>query len=559
MAPDTLFRKEGDAFDVIPMGGAGGFGMNVTLYGYSGKWLMVDLGMGFADKRVPGVDILVPDLSFVAERRADLVGLVLTHAHEDHLGAVPYVWPKLRCPVYATPFTAAVLRLKLIEHGLQHEVEIREIPLSGSFEVEPFALRYIGVTHSIPEPNMLQIRTEAGTVVHTGDWKLDPGPVVGNLTDIRTLERVGEEGVLALIGDSTNALTPGHSGSEADLQRSLTELFPTYDQRIVVACFSSNVARIESIARAAAAADRNVAIVGRSLWRIIEAARETGYLKGLPDFVSGRDAALLPREKTVLVCTGSQGEPRSALSRIAAADHPDIDLEAGDAVIFSSRPIPGNEQAIQAVQNRLVKRGVRVVTAREAFVHVSGHPARDELTQMYQWLRPRTLVAVHGEYQHQAAHAVLAAECQIGHSLTPENGDVVRLRSGRPPEIVTSVATGVLAVDGKRLLPVDGSVIRGRRRAIEQGSAVVTVVLDRKGRLMASPRVSAQGLLSADQDQAGLADVAMRVEAALDALTGPVLRSDPDVQEAIRLAARKGLSEMTGKKPAVDVHLVRID
>lgn len=559
MAPDSLFRAEGDAFDVIPMGGAGGFGMNVTLYGYGGKWLMVDLGMGFADQRVPGVDLLVPDLSFITERRADLVGLVLTHAHEDHLGAVPFLWPRLRCPVYATPFTAAVLRSKLIEHGLQREVEIREVPLSGSFEVGPFELRYIDVTHSIPEPNMLRIRTKAGTVVHTGDWKLDPGPVVGRLTDIGTLERVGDEGVLAIIGDSTNALTPGHSGSEAALQQSLTDLFPRYAHRIVVACFSSNVARIESVARAAAAADRHVAIVGRSLWRIIEAARETGYLKGLPDFVSGRDAALLPREKTVLLCTGSQGEPRAALSRIAAADHPDIDLEAGDTVIFSSRPIPGNEQAIQAVQSRLLKRGVQVVTARDAFVHVSGHPAQEELVEMYQWLRPSSLVAVHGEYQHQAEHARIARDCQIGHTVVPENGDVVRLREGHGPEIVSTVTAGVLAVDGKRLLPLDSSVIRGRRRAIEQGQAVVTVVLDRKGRLMASPRVSALGLLSEDQDQSGLAAVSLRVETALDAMTGPALRNDSEVQETVRLAGRKGLFELTGKKPAVDVHLMRID
>ena len=559
MAPDSLLRAGDDAIDVIPMGGAGAFGMNVTLYGHGGKWIMVDLGMGFADDRVPGVELLVPDLAFIAERRHDLMGIVLTHAHEDHLGAVPYLWPRLRCPIYATPFTAAVLRLKLIEHGLQNEVEIRETPLSGAFEIGPFSLRYIDMTHSIPEPNMLRISTSAGTVVHTGDWKLDPGPVVGRLSDIGTLEQVGDEGVLAVIGDSTNALTPGHSGSEAALQQSLTELFPTYRQRIVVACFSSNVARIESIARAAAAADRSVAIIGRSLWKIVEAARETGYLKGLPDFAAGKEAALLPREKAVLICTGSQGEPRAALSRIAAGDHPDIDLEAGDTVIFSSRPIPGNEQSIGFVQSRLMRRGVNVVTARDAFVHVSGHPARDELVQMYQWLRPSTLVAVHGEYAHQAEHARIARDCQIGHTIVPENGEVVRLRGGHEPQVVSNVTAGILAVDGKRLLPLDSGVIRGRRRAIEQGQAVVTVVLDRKGRLLAPPRVSARGLLSADQDQSGLAEAAVRVEAAIDALPGPRLRDDGELHEAIRLACRKALTDLTGKKPDVDVHLMRID
>ncbi|HLG89929.1 MAG TPA: ribonuclease J [Alphaproteobacteria bacterium] len=559
MPPDSLLRADDDAIDVIPMGGAGGFGMNVTLYGHGGKWIMVDLGMGFADDRVPGVELLVPDVSFIAQRRHDLLGIVLTHAHEDHLGAVPYLWPRLRCPIYATPFTAAVLRLKLIEHQLRNEIEIREIPQSGAFEIGPFALSYIDVTHSIPEPNMLRISTSAGTVVHTGDWKLDPGPVVGRLTDIGTLEHVGDQGVLAVIGDSTNALTPGHSGSEAALLQSLTELFPTYKQRIVVACFSSNVARIESIARAAAAVDRSVAIIGRSLWKIVEAARETGYLKGLPDFADGKEAAFLPREKTVLICTGSQGELRAALSRIAAGDHPDIDLESGDTVIFSSRPIPGNEQAIGFVQSRLMRRGINVVTARDAFVHVSGHPAHDELVQMYEWLRPRSLVAVHGEYPHQAEHARIARNCQIGHTIVPENGEVVRLRNGHEPKVVSNVTTGILAVDGKRLLPLDSGVIRGRRRAIEQGQAVVTVVIDRKGRLMAPPKVSARGLLSADQDQPGLAEAAVRVEAAIDALPGLRLRDDAELHETIRLACRKALNDLTGKKPDVDVHLMRID
>ncbi len=559
MSPDSLFRPVDDAFDVIPLGGAGGFGMNLTLYGHAGKWLMVDLGMGFANERVPGVDLLVPDPSFITERRRDLVGLVLTHAHEDHLGAVPFLWPRLRCPVYATPFTAAVLRLKLIEHNLQHEVEIHEIPLSGSFTLGPFALRYIDVTHSIPEPNMLAISTAAGTVVHTGDWKIDPGPVVGNLTDIASLVRIGDAGVLAMIGDSTNALTPGRSGSEADLQASLLRLFGRLKERIVVACFSSNVARIESIARAAAANDRHVAIVGRSLWRIVEAAHETGYLKGLPDFLDGRDAGFLPRDKVVLVCTGSQGEPRSALARIAAGNHPEVALEPGDTVIFSARPIPGNEVEISQMQSRLLRQGVDIITAKDEFVHVSGHPARDELVDLYQWIRPAVAVTVHGEYAHQAEHAKLARDCQVAHAVVPSNGDIVRVRAGMAPEIVGEASTGILAVDGKRLLPLDSGVIKGRRRAIEQGGAVVTVVLGLKGRLMAPPVVSATGLLSADQDQAALQKVAADVEVELDDMTGAELRNDGEVKEAVRLAARRALYELTGKKPAVDVHLVRVD
>jgi len=558
MAPDTLFRPTDDAVDVIPLGGAGGFGMNLTLYGHAGKWLMVDLGMGFAGDSVPGVDLLVPDPSFITERRKDLVGLVLTHAHEDHLGAVPFLWPRLRCPVYATPFTAAVLRLKLIEFGLQHEVEIHEIPLSGSFSLGPFDLRYITVTHSIPEPNMLLVRSGGGTLLHTADWKLDSGPVVGELTDIATLMRLGDEGVLAMVGDSTNALTPGHSGSEAALADNLAKLFPLYPERIVVSCFSSNVARIESIARAAAANDRHVAIIGRSLWRIIEAAHSTGYLRNLPDFLSGRDAGFLPRDKVVYVCTGSQGEPRSALARIAAGNHPELSLDRGDTVIFSARPIPGNEIEIAQMQGRLLKRGVKIVTAKDAFVHVSGHPAQDELVEMYQWVRPATAIAVHGEYGHQAEHARIARDCQVSHTVVPANGDIVRVRAGCAPEIIGTAQTGVLAVDGKRLIAVDGSVIRGRRRQIENGAAVVTVVLDYKGRVMAPPMLSATGLLSVENDKTALLKVAGDVASELDEMTGPALRDDAEVRESVRLAARRGLFELTGKKPVIDVHLVRI-
>jgi ribonuclease J len=363
---------------------------------------------------------------------------------------------------------------------------------------------------------------------------------------------------MAMIGDSTNALTPGRSGSEAALKESLSALFPRYRQRIVVACFSSNVARIESIARAAAENNRTVAIVGRSLWRIIEAARETGYLKNLPQFLTGRDSNQLPRSGVVLVCTGSQGEPRSALARIAAGNHPEISLDAGDTVIFSARPIPGNEIEIGQMQGRLLKRGIEIVTAKDEFVHVSGHPAQDELIDMYQWIRPAVAVTVHGEYGHQAEHARIARDCQVLHTIVPANGDIVRLRNGMAPEIVGAAPVGVLAVDGKRLLPVDGSVIKGRRRQIEHGVAVITVVLDPKGRVMAQPVVSATGLLSPEQDQKLLRQVVDDVAEELDEMTVPMLRNDGEVREAIRLATRRSLFALTGKKPAIDVHLVRV-
>ena len=379
-SPD-LHRPGPDDLWFLPLGGSGEIGMNLNLYGHAGKWLMVDLGISFGDETMPGVDVIMPDPAFIAERREDLVGLVITHAHEDHLGAVQHLWPELRCPVYATPFTASVLRAKLFEKSLVGRVEIIEVPLSGRFTAGPFDVELVRVTHSVPEPSALILRTPLGAVLHTGDWKLDPSPVTGEPTDEAALIRLGDEGALAMVCDSTNATVPGTSGSEAAVRESLIELFGKFENRIAISCFATNVARLDSIAAAAAANDRNVALVGRSLWRINEAARANGYLKDAAPFLSEHDAGFLPREKTVLICTGSQGEPRSALSRIAADDHPEIVLERGDTVIFSSREIPGNERAIGRVQNMLIGQGVEVITADDAFVHVSGHPAQDELIQ----------------------------------------------------------------------------------------------------------------------------------------------------------------------------------
>ncbi|HYD30156.1 MAG TPA: ribonuclease J, partial [Azospirillaceae bacterium] len=413
------FAMTDGAIYFLPLGGAGEIGMNLNLYGHAGKWLMIDLGISFGDETMPGVDVIMPDPTFIRDRREDLAGLVLTHAHEDHLGAVQYLWPHLECPIYATPFTAAVLRAKLHERGLAGRIEIHEIPLSGRFQVGPFEVELVTVTHSIPEPNVVVIRTAAGTVVHSGDWKLDPDPVVGLTTDEKRLAEIGEEDVLALVCDSTNALVPGHSGSEAAVRDSFMQLFGRFSNRIAVTCFATNVARLESIAKAAAANERHVALVGRSLWRINEAARSNGYLKDVPLFLSEHDAGYLPRDKVVLICTGSQGEPRSALARIAGDDHPEVTLETGDTVIFSSREIPGNERAIARVQNLLVRLGVEVVTADQEFVHVSGHPARDELVSMYQWVRPQLAVPVHGEERHLNEHARIARECQVPDVVIP--------------------------------------------------------------------------------------------------------------------------------------------
>ncbi len=551
------FTPEDDALYFLPLGGSGEIGMNLNLYGHKGAWLMVDLGISFADETMPGLEVIMPDPSFIVARRDRLAGIVLTHAHEDHLGAIQYLWPRLECPVYCTPFAAAVLRAKLHERGLAGRIPIHEIPMGAAFEVGPFRLEYVAVTHSIPEPNALVIRTDAGVILHTGDWKLDPSPVVGPHCDEARLRAIGADGVLAMVCDSTNALVPGTSGSERGVQDAFIELFGRFDQRIAVACFATNVARLESVARAAARHDRNVALVGRSLWRINEAARSNGYLADVPPFLTEHDVGYLPRDRAVLICTGSQGEPRSALARIAAGDHPQVSLEPGDAVIFSSREIPGNERAIGRVQNLLAARGIRVLTADDAPVHVSGHPAHDELASMYQWVRPRIAVPVHGEARHQLAHARIARSCQVPEAVVPENGQMIRLAPGEP-EVTAHVPCGRLALDGKRIVPLDADLMRERHRMVFNGAAVVTLVINAKGELAAAPQVAVMGVLDQQADHDALLDAVDAVREAVAALSRSARLDDEQVRNAARIAVRKSINASHGKKPMTDVHLVRL-
>ncbi|MBL8839707.1 MAG: ribonuclease J, partial [Alphaproteobacteria bacterium] len=493
------------------------------------------------------------------ERRKDLVAIVLTHAHEDHLGAVPFLWPRLECPVYATGFAASVLRRKLADVGLAGRVPIHEYVPGQRLALPPFDVEPIYITHSIPEPMALAIRTPAGTVLHTGDWKLDADPVLGPKTDEAGLRRVGDGGVLALVGDSTNALVPGESGSEEEVYRNLVRTIGECRQRVAVACFASNVGRLQSIARAAAANDRNVGLVGRSLWRMTEAARENGYLADLPPFLDESDSAFVPRDKILLICTGSQGEPRSALARIAADQHPHIALEAEDTVIFSSRTIPGNERAILTLQNGLAAQGVTVITAEDRGpgeggpIHVSGHPCQDELARMYQIVRPRIAIPVHGEARHMRAHAELARSCQVPHGVVPENGAVVELDPDNP-RIVDHVHAGRLALDGERLVPMDGLVVKARGRMLFNGAALATVVVDRRGRLIGAPQVSAPGLIDPDADAEMLEDVVDAVATAVERAKG----DDDQLRAAALQALKRALKAATGKRPTADVHLVRV-
>ena len=538
----------------LPLGGTGEIGMNLNLYRCDGKYLAIDCGIGFGGSELPEADVIMPDPAFIAERRDKLLGLVITHAHEDHVGAVAHLWRQLRCPVYATPFTAAVLRRKLGEARLVEEVKIHVIAPGGSFDILPFRLQFLRVAHSTPEAQALAIRTPYGTIVHTGDWKLDPHPLVGPPTDEAAFSALGDEGVLAMVCDSTNALVEGHSGSEGDVRRSLSSLIKSIDGRIAVTCFASNVARVESVALAARDAGRTVALVGRSLRNLEVAARETGYLSTIPYFTPEDAANDVPDDNLLILITGSQGEPRSALARVAADTHPNIALGEGDTVIFSSRMIPGNEKAIGAVQDNLVRRGVRVMTDDDHMVHVSGHPARDELRRLYRLVRPQYAVPVHGEWRHLSAHAALAKE--LGATpLMLENGDILSLYPGRP-EVTDSAPVGRLALDGNRVVPLQGGVMAARRRMLFNGVVVGSLAVDATGRIMGQARVTAPGLFEPEDPETER--LSRDFAGALADLPAPLRRDDSALADAARAALRKIVGRKLGKKPMVDVHLLRV-
>ena len=539
----------------LPLGGTGEIGMNFNLYRCAGRWLAVDCGIGFGGSEMPEVEVMMPDPAFIAEQRDKLVGLVITHAHEDHIGAVAHLWRQLRCPVYATPFAAAVLRRKLGEVQLLGEVKLNVVPAGSRFELPPFSLELVRMAHSTPESQALAIRTPFGTILHTGDFKVDPKPLVGPVTDEAALARIGDEGVLALVCDSTNAMVEGHSGSEADVRTSLTELIRSIRRgRIAITCFASNVARVETIALAAKDAGRTVALVGRSLRNLEVAARESGYLKTVGEFVSEEAAGSIPDDNLLILVTGSQGEARSALARIAMDTHPNIALGEGDTVIFSSRMIPGNERAIGAVQDNLIRRGCHLITDHDHLVHVSGHPARDELRRMYQLTRPRFSVPVHGEWRHLSAHAQLAREA----GATPvmvEDGDILSLGPGQP-EVIDSAPVGRLALDGNRVVPLTGGVLTARRRMLFNGVVLGSVAVDRSGRVVGEPRVSAPGLLEPDDPES--ARVARDFAASLNDLPADLRRDEAGMLDAAKAALRRAFGRRLQKRPIVDVHLLRV-
>jgi ribonuclease J len=539
---------------LLPLGGAGEIGMNFNAYGCGApddrRWIVVDCGVMFGrESATPGVDLILPDIRFLAEQHENVLAIVLTHAHEDHIGAIAQLWPLLRCPLYATPFTARLIENKLAEAGLAERVRVTIVPLGGRIAIGPFEIDFISITHSIPEPNALAIRTPFGVVVHTGDWKLDPDPLIGEVTDSDSLRALGDDGALALVCDSTNALVAGESGSEAQVRTSLVDLIGTLTGRVAVTAFASNVARLESVGKAARAHGRSLALVGRSMNRIVEAARETGYLHDFPPLIDADEAAQLPPNRVLYLCTGSQGETRAALARIAAGEHPSVALGPGDTVIFSSRIIPGNDLAIFEVQNKLSALGVEVLTERDHFVHVSGHPCRDELAQMYRWVRPKVAVPVHGELRHMMEHARLARSLQVPQAIVLQNGHMLRLAPGRA-EIVDETPSGRMHLDGKVLVEEGKGHARARGALGYAGFVAATIPLDGKGRVAGDPSLILEGIPDQVHGaiRAALEDAIKRHDSKR--------RDEEALKEQARLAMRRAAMAHWGKKPVTRVEVV---
>jgi ribonuclease J len=556
-------KRAGDALFFAPLGGVGEIGMNLSIYGLGSErhrtWLAVDCGVAFgAEDQLPGVDVVMPDIRFLVEERRNLAGIVLTHAHEDHFGALLDLWPQLRVPVYATPFTAALLEAKRLSEAGAPEIDVRVVELRSRFMVGPFDVELVSVAHSIPESNALIIRTSHGTVLHTGDWKLDPTPTLGPPTDEAKLRALGEEGVLALVGDSTNAVRDGRSPSEADVARTLAELVTSAQGRVAVTTFASNVARIRATAEAAFAAGREVVVVGRAMERIIQVARETGYLDGIGRFRSLEVYSQLAPKRVVALCTGSQGEPRAALARVAEDAHPEVSLGKGDRVIFSSRTIPGNEKAVGRIINGLIRQGVEVVTDRTQLVHVSGHPRRAELEDMIRWVRPRILIPVHGEALHLHEHAELARALSVPEVVRCENGDLVRLSPG-PATIVDEVPAARLYKDGKLVVESAGRTIPDRRRLSFAGLVSVAIAMTEGGEFAAEPEIALTGIPERNGDGDLMADVAH--DAVVDTV-GQLPRGrrrDPEaVRAAVMAAVRGALAASWGKKPICHVHVLTL-
>ncbi|MDC0349016.1 ribonuclease J [Alphaproteobacteria bacterium] len=536
----------------LPLGGAGEIGMNLNLYEFEGQWLMVDLGITFNDRL--GVEVLMPNPQYIVEKKDKVCGLLLTHGHEDHIGAIPYLWERLKCPMYATPFTAEMIRHKMDEHQIDIEGYLHEIPLEGEAKIGPFSIKMVTLAHSIPEPNGVLIKTKASTIFHTGDWKIDPNPLIGKPIEEEQLKKIGDEGVDALVCDSTNVFCEGDSGSEEDVRKNLTELIGTYKKEAVfVSCFASNLARLETAAIAAQKNGRQVAILGRGFRKINEIARKLGHLKNIPPFLTMNKLRNIPKSKILYICSGSQGESRAALSRIASEMHPDIKMAPGDVVIFSSRVIPGNEKSIIALKNKITKQGVKIITGKNEDLHVSGHPSRNDLVKMYGWIRPKTVIPVHGELIHMVEQGRLAKKNGVPNVLIPENGTLIEIDSATAT-VIDQVPSGRLALDGNTLISLTHNTLKERKKLEANGVVSVVLTIDKESNLKGTPLLISQGItMDGDLKAACVEDIIY----ALDSLTTPQINDEDIVQDKVRLSVQRKTQFETEKKPIVISHVIR--
>ena len=551
-----------EEFIFCPLGGSGEIGMNMNLYAYGNpgnrKWIIVDAGVTFADDTIPGIDLIYPDPGFIIDKKDDLVGLVLTHAHEDHIGAIAHIWPKLLCDIYATPFTSVLIKEKFKEKKIDIGNKLKIVQLNGSVELNPFKVEFVTLTHSILEPNGLSIQTPAGVVLHTGDWKIDPNPLIGEKINEKKLKKIGENGILAMICDSTNVFSPGRAGSESDVRKSLLKIMDNKQKRIIVTSFASNVARMESIFYCAKKIGRQISLVGRSMNRIYKAAKQCGYLSNLIEPLDPRDAKKIDRKKIVYLCTGSQGEPNGAMMRISNYQHPDVIMEKDDTVIFSSKIIPGNEKKLYKLHNQLVKNGIEVVSEENHFVHVSGHPNREDLKEMYNWVKPKSVIPVHGEHRHMIEHISFAKEMQVPHPVQVENGDIVQLYPGDKPEVTDKAPVGRMFVDGKLSVGEDAQSLKERINISYNGILEVTILIDNSGSIVKNPIISFKGIPSNGESSNFVFDLVDKIKNVCKTYSLKSSKQEQNLIEAVKTNCRKAVKEKTGKRPYTNVNLVRI-
>ena len=555
-----MIKKE--EFIFCPLGGSGEIGMNMNLFAYgkpeNRKWIIVDIGVTFADDTIPGIDLIYPDPGFIVDKKNDLLGLILTHAHEDHIGAIAHIWPKLLCDIYATPFTSVLIKEKFKEKKINLGNKLKIVELNGDVTLGPFKIEFVTLTHSILEPNGLSITTDSGTVLHTGDWKIDPNPLIGEKVNEKRLKKIGDEGILAMICDSTNVFNPGRAGSESDVRSSLLKIMQNRTKRIIVTSFASNVARMESIFYCAEKTGRHISLVGRSMHRIYNAAKQCGYLNGLRKPIDPRDAKKIERKKILYLCTGSQGEPNGAMKRISNYTHPDVFIEADDTVIFSSKIIPGNEKKLYKLHNQLVKNGIDVVSEENEFVHVSGHPNRDDLKDMYKWVKPKSVIPVHGEHRHMIEHINFAKEMQVPYPVQVENGDVVQLYPGEKPKVIDKAPVGRMLVDGKISVGEDSQSIKERVNISFNGFLEITILINKAGSLAKKPIISYKGIPSSGESNDFTFELEDKIRSICKMFSLKNSKQEKNLIETLRIDCRKTVKEKTGKRPYTNVNLVRI-